>query len=104
MFLHEFPNRDVRKRTNIVFEQISAFPARVHGQCKLALKMSKVMQKLMQIVKMYIVGTWGAHTYVEELCKGQQTLQLTLAINQIIIIRPTVKHNWLKKILMEYLY
>ena len=69
----------------------------MHGQCKLALKMSKVMQKLMQIVKMYIVGTWGAHTYVEELCKGQQTtLQLTLAINQIIIIRPTVKRNWLK--------
>ena len=64
MFLHEFPNRDVRKRTNIVFQQISAFPAIVPGQCKLALKMSKVMQKLMQIVKMYIVGTWGAHTYM----------------------------------------
>ena len=63
-FLYEFPKRDVGKRTNIVFEQISAFPARVHGQCKLALKMSKVMQKLMQIVKMYIVGTWGAHTYM----------------------------------------
>ena len=37
-----------------------------------------------------------SYLYVEELCKGQQTLQLTLAINQIIIIRPTVKHNWLK--------
>ena len=96
MFLYEIPKSDVRKQTNLVFEQIYAFPAIVPGQCKLALKMSKVMQKLMQIVKMYIVGTWGAHTYVEELCKGQQTLQLTLAINQIIIIRPTVKHNWLK--------
>ena len=64
MFLHKFPNRDVRKRTNIVLEQISSFPAIVPGQCKLALKMSKVMQKLMQIVKMYIVGTWGAHTYM----------------------------------------
>ena len=64
MFLHEFPKCGVRKRTNLLFEQISAFPAKVPGQCKLALKMSKVMQKLMQIVKMYIVGTWGAHTYM----------------------------------------